>query len=162
MVAVVLAAKLPPSLVAILPPTLVAIVPPTLVAILPSTPATILPPTPAAMFPTLAAMAQTTTTIALTTLKIRSNFPALLARTAVGLRPRLDFRPARPPPTPVPDIVLHDRKRQRRRRQSSHHSCSPVREIRWSASGCQGPQLFPTSKSKQLILIYPYYKYRVW
>jgi hypothetical protein len=138
-VAVVLAAKLPPSLVAILPPTLVAILPPTLVA----------------MFLTLAAMAQTTT-IALTNLKIRSNFLSLLAKTAVvgHRRPRLDFRAARPPPTPAPDIVLHDRKRQRRRRQSSRHSCSPVREIRWSASGCQGPQLFPTSKSIQLKLIF--------
>jgi hypothetical protein len=148
-------AKLPPTLlVAILPPILVAIVPPTLVAIL--------PPTLVAMFLTLAAMAPTTT-IALTTLKIRSNFPSLLAKTAavVGHR-RLDFQPARPPPTPAPDIVLHDRKRQRRRRQSSRHSCSPVRATRWSASGCPAPQLFPTSKSKQLVLIHSSCKSRVW
>jgi hypothetical protein len=161
MVAVVLAAKLPPSLVAILPPTLVAIVPRTLVAILPPTLVAILPPILVAILPpTPAAMSLTTTTIALMTLKIRSNFPSLLARGR--RRPRLDFRPARPPPTPVPDTFLRDRKRQRRRRQSSRRSDSPVRATRWNASGCPAPQLFPTSKCRQLILIfYPYYKYRV-
>ncbi len=159
-----LVAILPPTLVAILHPTLVAIVPPTLVAILPPTPAAILPPTLVAMFPILAAMAPTTTTIVLTTLKIRSNFPSLLAKTVGGhrRRPRLSIRPARLPPIPAPDIVLRDRKRQRRRRQNSRHSCSPVRAIRWNASGCPAPQRFPTSKSKQLIWIYPSCRYRVW